>query len=89
MTFLSVNGNPINHIEGVTVELLDAEGNIVATTQTDHRGNYRFRQFDRTGSYTIRVATDESLEVVGDGSLEISIGQGDWRMREVDFLVVA
>ena len=39
--------------QGVTIQLLDANGNIVATTLTDAGGNYRFDNL-RPGEYGIR-----------------------------------
>ena len=39
-------------IQGVTVNLLDAEGNVVATTTTDANGNYRFEISD-PGTYAV------------------------------------
>jgi protocatechuate 3,4-dioxygenase beta subunit len=40
-------------IAGVTIELLDSGGNVVATTQTDGSGFYSFTGID-PGSYTVR-----------------------------------
>ena len=42
-------------IQGVTVNLRDAEGNVVATTTTDANGNYRFEIGD-PGTYVIEFA---------------------------------
>ncbi|QDV63488.1 Serine-aspartate repeat-containing protein D precursor [Crateriforma conspicua] len=40
-------------IDGVTVELYDADGNLVATTQTDASGHYSFTHL-QAGMYTVR-----------------------------------
>ncbi len=40
-------------IAGVTITLLDANGNVVATTQTDAAGQYKFSGL-RPGNYTVR-----------------------------------
>ena len=42
-------------IQGVTVNLLDADGNVVATTVTDANGNYRFEIGD-PGTYVVEFA---------------------------------
>lgn len=48
-------------IAGVTVKLLDAAGNILATTTTDHDGYYRFTDL-RPGAYAVQfVAPDGYL----------------------------
>jgi hypothetical protein len=50
-------------LEGVTVNLLDSSGNVIATTTTDVEGNYAFTQLP-DGNYTIEV-TDLG-NVLGD-----------------------
>jgi hypothetical protein len=40
-------------LSGIKIELLDGDGNVVATTTTDRNGAYRFSQVD-LGSYTVR-----------------------------------
>ena len=54
--------------EGVTVNLVDADGNIVATTTTDADGNYSFDKLP-AGTYSVKVVQDgpiASLEQTGD-----------------------
>lgn len=53
------NGNGIQDpgevgVAGVTLVLLDAAGNVVATTTTDALGNYKFSNL-KPGNYTVRV----------------------------------
>lgn len=68
-------------VAGVQVELLDEDGNVVAKTTTDMRGHYRFRQFDETGDYQIRLAeTGETIDVL--------IRSGDMQLRGLDFVLV-
>lgn len=68
-------------VAGVQVELLDEDGKVVATTTTDMRGHYRFRQFDETGDYQIRLAeTGETIDVL--------IRTGDMQLRGLDFVLV-
>ena len=54
--------------EGVTVNLVDADGNIIATTTTDEKGNYSFDKLP-AGTYSVKVVQDgpiASLEQTGD-----------------------
>ena len=54
--------------EGVTVNLVDADGNVVATTTTDEKGNYSFEKLP-AGTYSVKVVQDgpiASLEQTGD-----------------------
>ena len=54
--------------EGVTVNLVDADGNVVATTTTDANGNYSFDKLP-AGTYSIKVVQDgpiAGLEQTGD-----------------------
>ena len=58
--FVDVNGNGRqdrfdNGLAGVTVQLLNDEGTIVDTAVTGRDGRYRFRSFDETGDYQVRV----------------------------------
>lgn len=65
-------------VSGVTVELLDDEGNVLDSTVTDHRGYYRFRSFAETGDYQVRLA--DSGE-----TLDLLISNGSTRLRGLDF----
>ena len=58
VVFVDPNENCIyesgeNPIAGVTVQLLDAGGNVLATTQTDAQGRYRFDNI-APGTYAVR-----------------------------------
>ena len=73
-------GRPPAGVEGATVELLNDAGDVIATTTTDRRGNYRFRDFDETGDYQVRLAeTGKTLQVL--------ISRGDQRIGGLDFQV--
>lgn len=45
-------------LAGVTIELIDEDGNVVATTETDARGHYRFDNL-RAGTYEVRELQPE------------------------------
>jgi len=51
--------DPGEGLEGVTVELLDGNGNVIRRTVTDENGNYYFGGLPTTGgvTYTVRVVT--------------------------------
>jgi hypothetical protein len=61
---------------GVTVHLLDALGNVLATTQTDANGNYRFTGLT-PGDYRIEV-------VLPAGQVFAPLNQGGDRTRDSD-----
>jgi hypothetical protein len=68
-------------VAAMTVELLNDEGEVIATTETDRRGNYRFDSFAETGDYQIRLAeTGETLDVL--------ISNGSTRLSGMDFELV-
>ncbi len=75
-------------LRGVLIELLDSQGNVVATTRTDAQGNYRFDQL-QPGQYALRetqpsgyfqggqcVGSGGGSELVADLIGEIPIGAG-------------
>ncbi|MGC9419667.1 MAG: SdrD B-like domain-containing protein [Rhodovulum sp.] len=50
-------------VDGATVELIDADGNVVATTTTDHYGTYKFENVV-PGDYTIKFTNPDGTEFV-------------------------
>lgn len=65
-------------VEGVVVELLGEDDEILATTSTNRRGQYRFGDFAETGDYQLRLA--ESGE-----TLDLLVSTGDVRLSGLDF----
>ena len=47
--------------QGVTINLVDASGNVVATTTTDADGNYSFSKLP-AGDYTVKVVKDGAIK---------------------------
>ncbi|WP_419195124.1 peroxidase family protein [Novipirellula herctigrandis] len=73
---------------GMTIELLDSEGNMIDSTVTDQNGVYRFDSFDNTGEYQIRIASDEPIDVNGSDTLSVLVSTGNATLRGYDFQVI-
>lgn len=75
--FIDVNRNDI-YDDGDTllnnniVKLLDSDGNIVSTTQTDSKGKYIFSKVDK-GNYYIEFSIPTNYELISKNSGDISI----------------
>lgn len=76
-------------VPGVQLELLNDEGDVVATTRTGRDGRYRFTSFSETGDYTVRVVPPARLTsavatravLVSRGAL--SLGGVDFGLRSI------
>ena len=83
---------------GVTVDLLDKDGKVVATTTTDKDGNYSFEKLP-AGTYRVKVHTDGDLAgldqtedpdgIADSMSGEITIGFDNQKVTGVNFGYVA
>lgn len=83
---------------GVTVDLLDKDGNVVATTTTDTDGNYSFEKLP-AGTYRVKVHPDGDLAgldqtedpdgIADSMSGEITIGFDNQKVTGVNFGYVA
>ena len=64
-------------IAGVTIELLDADGEVIATTVTDASGHYLFEDVP-PGDYTVRIvlSTVAAGYILTAGAAEISVTVG-------------
>lgn len=62
-------------LAGVTVQLLDSDGNIVATTQTDAHGLYRFKDLD-LGTYQVVIVVPQGGTQTTPPPQTISITRG-------------
>ncbi|WP_404306882.1 peroxidase family protein [Neorhodopirellula lusitana] len=74
--------------EGIEVQLLDSEGNLIDTTLTDSKGNYAFDSVTQSGSYQVQIAVSDEWTVEGDDSWDISISNGDEQLRGINFRVL-
>ncbi len=75
-------------VEGVTLELLDDAGDVMDTTTTDRRGNYRFSSIAETGDYQIRLVGSDQYQPISTATLDLLVSNGKTRLRGLDFLVI-
>ena len=79
-------GTPIHAgVANVKLELLNDADEVIDTTVTDARGQYKFSSIAETGDYTIRVVAKEGTRVVSPQVITISISRGDLRLHKLDF----
>ena len=72
-------------VAGVTVELLNDEGVVIAATETGRSGRYRFNNFSETGDYQVRVASSSDLQSTNSDTLDALISRGNERKRGLNF----
>src|SRR5439155_19377701 len=77
---------------GATVQLLDDDGNVAATTVTDGRGNYRFDNFngvEGTGKYNVRLVVPSGAQQTSASPATALISRGDVNVTGVNFRLSA
>ncbi len=72
-------------VAGIAVELLNDAGVVIATTETDRSGRYRFNDFTETGNYKVRIANSASLPLTTTDTLEALVSRGNQRVGNLDF----
>jgi hypothetical protein len=75
-------------LPGVTVQLEDGSGNVLATIVTDSRGQYRFDTFSglsSTGNYMVRLVVPSGFTQTSANPATIPISRGDINMSGVNF----
>jgi len=70
---------------GITVTLLDADGNVVATTTTNADGSYLFEHVAGGADYTVVSATPEGDYLANENAAGFSIGNLSSDATNVDF----
>src|SRR5207253_2608088 len=73
-------GQQIVGLAGVTVQLNDEGGNVVATTTTDRFGNYSFNQqsgMSGTGTYSVSLILPKGYTQISPNPGKIVISRGD------------
>ncbi|TWU47664.1 peroxidase family protein [Rubripirellula reticaptiva] len=84
------NGQPTDQLSplaGMTVELLDSDGNVVDTAVTDDAGVFIFNDFDQSGSYVIQMAATNEVTTTGNDTFEFTISSGKERLAGLNFYV--
>jgi hypothetical protein len=77
-------------LPGITVELEDTSGNVLATAVTDDKGRYSFDQLtglNGTGIYTVRLVLPTGFTQTSTNPSSILISRGDLNRSGVDFVV--
>ena len=71
---------------GITVQLLDDAGEVVATTVTDRNGRYRFvNTFRETGDYQVRLVLPSGYSATTPVVRDVLVSRGDAEIRSIDF----
>jgi hypothetical protein len=77
-------------VAGVTVELEDTSGNVLATTKTDSVGHYSFDQLNGvsgTGEYTVRLVVPSGFKQTSTNPSTILISRGGLSVGSVNFVL--
>jgi hypothetical protein len=75
-------------VAGITVQLEDDNGNVLATTMTDSKGHYRFNQLNgvsATGDYIIREVVPSGFTQTSTNPSPILISRGGTNVTGVNF----
>ncbi len=70
-------------LRGITVQLLDADDNVIATTVTGRDGSYSFKDLD-LGTYRVRLSLPAAMVQTTRAPRDISITR-DIDLRSIDF----
>lgn len=74
-------------VAGVSVLLLDADGQVLEETLTDNSGRYRFDSFIETGNYRVTIVQTDGMQMRSETTLDAQISAGDTLFRNMDFQV--
>ena len=72
-------------VSGITLELLNDEGVVIATTETNQNGRYRFSDLTETGDYQVRIAASADVELTSADTLDALVSRGNERVRGLNF----
>jgi hypothetical protein len=75
-------------VAGLTVQLEDDSGNVLATTVTDNQGRYTFDQqngMSATGNYTVSLVLPPRAKQISASPATILISHGNSNVAGVDF----
>jgi hypothetical protein len=77
-------------LSGVTLQLQDSDGNVLATTVTNSSGNYSFNELNGiggTGAYSVILVVPSGLVQTSKNPASILISRGDLNVTGVDFIL--
>jgi hypothetical protein len=69
----------------IVVELLDDEGEVIATTLTNSDGRYQFDEFQETGDFQVRIIVPPFLQATTTNPVDVLISRGELTISGVDF----
>ena len=72
-------------IAGITVELLNMDGEVIDSTVTDSSGFYHFDSIDETGDYSVRIESDPQWTTLSDDTHDFLVSNGATRIRGLNF----
>jgi peroxidase len=72
-------------IAGVTLNLLDDTGDVVATTVTGPGGRFRFDGFGEAGDYQVQIVLPTGAKLTTGGLLDFHIKTGDQTIKGLNF----
>jgi hypothetical protein len=72
-------------IGGITVELLDDEGTVIATTATNSRGHYSLDAFRETGDFHVRIVVPRGYRATTSTTVDVLISRGDETVAGLNF----
>lgn len=72
-------------LPGVTIELLNDRGDVIASTVTNSRGCYQFTSFTETGDYQVRFMVPDRLRATSATTRDVLISRGDETIAGVNF----
>jgi hypothetical protein len=72
-------------LPGVRLELLNDEGEVIASTLTNRLGLYSFTQFPETGDFQVRLVPPAGRVTTTANPRDVLISTGDANLRGVNF----
>lgn len=79
------NGRTERGLGGVTLQLLDENGEVAATTTTGRDGRFRFDHFGSTGDYQVQIVLPTGAVLTTGGLFDFHISTGGQSIRGLNF----
>jgi hypothetical protein len=87
---MGTRSSPTRGLPGITVQLQDSDGNLVASTVTDSQGHYSFTQqngLSATGNYSVSLVLPAGASQTSANPATVLISRGDTTVNGVDFVL--